>query len=120
MPWLEQIEQEVNLKLFTEKERAQGYFVKHDMSAFLRGDMKSRAEWLKTLAGLGVLSINQMCEIEGLNPVPADQGGDKRLVPLNMTTLEEAGEPQDVPESQEPNEPPDPTNEGEEDADEQY
>ena len=105
MPWLEQIEQEVNLKLFTEQERSQGYFVKHDMSAFLRGDMKSRAEWLKTLASLGVLSINQMCEIEGLNPVPAAEGGDKRLVPLNMTTLEEAGEDPTIPENQEPDEP---------------
>jgi len=120
MPWLEQIEQEVNLKLFTELERQQGYFVKHDMSAFLRGDMKSRAEWLKTLASLGVLSINQMCEIEGLNPVSPEEGGDKRLVPLNMTTLEEAGEPANVPESQEPDEPPDPTNEVEEEANEQY
>jgi phage portal protein BeeE len=91
MPWLEAIEQELNRKLFTADERAEGYFVEHNMSALLRGDMKSRAEFYTKLRDLGVLSPNQICRLENMNPIGPE--GDIRLVPLNMTSLQNAGKP---------------------------
>jgi HK97 family phage portal protein len=91
MPWCEQVEQELNFKLLTREERAKGFFIEHNMSALLRGDMKSRAEFYTKLRDLGVLSPNQICRFENLNPIGSE--GDIRLVPLNMTTLENAGKP---------------------------
>lgn len=89
MPWCEQIEQELNLKLFTRQERAAGYFVEHNMAALLRGDSKARAEFYTRLRDLGVLNPNQICRFENLNPIGPE--GEIRLVPLNMTTLANAG-----------------------------
>ena len=91
MPWLEAWEQELNFKLFTRSERLSGLYVEHNMLALLRGDMKSRGEFYKTMRDLGVFSPNDIARRENLSPIGAD--GDKRLVPLNMTTLANAGNP---------------------------
>lgn len=89
MPWCEAQEQEMNLKLLTAAERASGYYIEHALAAILRGDMRARAEFYTKLRDLGVLTPNLICEFENLNPIGPD--GDIRLVPLNMTTLENAG-----------------------------
>ena len=99
-PWCEQAEQEINRKLFTEDERQAGFYVEHDMRAFLRGDMAARGEFYLRMRDLGAMSPNEIRALENLDPVP---GGDVYLVPLNMTTLEKAGESPDPPA------PPDPT-----------
>jgi HK97 family phage portal protein len=89
-PWCAAIEQELTRKLFTREERRAGWYVEHDMRAFLRGDMKARGEFYTRLRDLGVFSPNQICEWENMNPIgPA---GDIRLVPLNMVNLEKAGQ----------------------------
>jgi HK97 family phage portal protein len=104
MPWCKAIEQELNLKLFTPEERAAGYYIEHNMAAFLRGDMKSRAEFYTKLRDLGVFSPNDICERENINPIGPE--GDIRLVPVNMQTLERAGEePEDEPEDDMEDEP---------------
>jgi HK97 family phage portal protein len=88
-PWCVQIEQVCNLRLLTPDEVAKGFYVEHALSAFMRGNSAARAQYYKDLAGLGVLSPNQVAAAEGLDPIgPA---GNKRLVPLNMTTLDAAG-----------------------------
>jgi HK97 family phage portal protein len=91
MPWLEAIEQEITFKLFTPAERRAGYYVEHNMNALLRGDMKARGEFYKTLRDLGVLSPNQIAQKENLERIGPE--GDIRLVPLNMISLELAGKP---------------------------
>jgi HK97 family phage portal protein len=95
MPWAVSVEQELNLKLFTADERRAGWYVEHDLRALLRGDMKSRAEFYTKLRDLGVLSPNDICELENLNPIGPD--GDTRLVPLNMVSLAQAGQPASEP-----------------------
>ena len=63
--------------------------------SLLRGDTAARATFYKEMWSLGVFSTNDIRELEDMNPV-AD--GDKRFVPMNMTTLEKAGEePEPVP-----------------------
>lgn len=92
MGWLEAIEQEFTFKLFTGGEQTAGYYVEHNMLALLRGDMTARGNYYKVMRDLGVFSPNDICQRENLDPLgPA---GDVRLVPLNMTTLENAGKPQ--------------------------
>ena len=91
LPWCEQIEQAINFRLFTKEERAKGLFAEHNLMAFLRGNMVARAEFYTKLRDLGVLTPNQICRFENLNPIGAE--GDIRLVPLNMTSLKNAGKP---------------------------
>jgi HK97 family phage portal protein len=92
MPWCEAMEQECNLKLLTTQDRANGYYFEHALTALLRGDMASRAEFYTKLRDLGVLTPNMICAFENLNPIGPE--GDIRLVPLNMTTLDKAGKAQ--------------------------
>lgn len=97
-PWCEQYEQMANLRLLTSEDRARGVFVEHVMTALLRGDMKSRAEFYTKLRDLGVLSVNDILELENRNPIGTS--GDVRLVPLNMVPLDRVGKTQ--AETQEP------------------
>lgn len=90
-PWCERIEQTLSMKLLTEDERQRGFYIEHALAAFLRGDSKSRGEFYKTLRDLGVITPNQIAAMEGMNPIGPE--GDIRLVPLNMTTLANAGKP---------------------------
>lgn len=63
------------------------YFVEFDTRGLLRGDASARASYYNTMHQLGVLSLNEIRAAENLNPV---DGGDIRVVPLNMQTLEQA------------------------------
>jgi len=59
------------------------------LQARQRGDQKSRYESYKTGIGNGFLSPNDVRRLENMNPI---EGGDVYLVPLNMTTLDKAGQ----------------------------
>lgn len=82
-------ETEADIKLFGPQQRGR-LVTKMNMNALLRGDTGSRKEFYKTMRELGVLSVNEIREREDMNPIGPE--GDKRLVPLNFTTLEKAGE----------------------------
>lgn len=81
-------EQEMNRRLFTPAEQAQGYFVKFAMNALLRGDMSSRAEFYKTLAEISGLTPNEIRELEEMNPIP---GLDEPYMPTNWQLARQAG-----------------------------
>lgn len=72
----------------------QGYYTKHKLEGFLRADSAARASFYNTLAGIGVLSINDILDLEDRNSI--GPMGDKRFVPLNMQTLEDATKPKPV------------------------
>ena len=65
MPWLIQVEQEWGRKLLTREDRRAGYFLKHDMSALLRGNMQARADYYTKLQATGALSPNQIASMGG-------------------------------------------------------
>jgi hypothetical protein len=54
------------------------------MLALLRGDMQARSNFYRALQSIGVLSPNEIRELENLNPIP---GGDLYMVPSNMLNL---------------------------------
>lgn len=87
--WLKLWEEEIWKKLLTDQEKDAGYFAKHNVNGLLRGDSKARAEFYKSLASIGVLSINDILELEDANPC---NGGDVRFIPLNVAVLEPSGE----------------------------
>jgi HK97 family phage portal protein len=80
-------EQTLNVKLFTGEERDQGYYVRFDLNAILRGDMKSRYDAMAVGRQWGWLSANDCRELEELEPI---EGGDIYLQPLNMVEAKKA------------------------------
>lgn len=102
-PWINAWEQELNWKLFTEAERDQGFYVKFNMNAILRGDMKTRADFYQKIFGVGGFSPNRILELEdedGIGPV-----GDHHFVPSNFVTLDRATDPAYAPGATPPPEP---------------
>jgi HK97 family phage portal protein len=97
--WAVRIEQEINRKLL-----APPYFVEHDFNAFQRGDFASQTSGMVALRNAGVYSANDILRGLRQNPIPAEDGGDVRLAPLNMVPLkrlaaEEEEAPPALPES---------------------
>jgi HK97 family phage portal protein len=92
LPWGIRLEQNYNMQLLTPSERAQGLYFKHIFEGLLRGNAADRAEFYRKMFSIGAMNINEIREKEDLDPV---EGGDVHLVPLNMTTLENAGKVQD-------------------------
>jgi len=81
-PWATRFEQEINAKLLRGKN-----YTKIGFNSLLRGDLKTREAYYKTMLDRGVYSINDVLELEDRNPV---EGGDLRLVQMNMVSLEQA------------------------------
>lgn len=94
-PWVDAWEQEMNYKLFTAEEIDKGFYAKFNMTAMLRGDMAARAEYYKSLFGVGGLSTNQILALEDMDGVGSV--GDFHFVPANYVTLERATDPNYLP-----------------------
>lgn len=90
-PWVDAWEQELNWKLFTEEEKEQGYYVKFNMNALLRGDMKARAEFYNKVFMVGGFSPNRILQLEDEDPIGPE--GDEHFVPANMVPLKRATDP---------------------------
>ncbi|WP_131193712.1 phage portal protein [Lichenihabitans psoromatis] len=68
--WLKQWEDEYDYKLFTDDEIAQGYCVRHNLNALLRGDMTARAAFYQSGIANKWLVPNEVRAWENLNKVP--------------------------------------------------
>jgi len=106
LPWLVRLEANYNMQLLTPSDKnLSGYgriYFKHNAEGILRGDTASRAAFYGAMLDRGVYSINEVREKEDMDPIP---GGDVHLVPLNFTTLENAGkapEPKQLPAPEPP------------------
>lgn len=86
LPWVTRLEQETDFKMYGRDTRK---YSKHNMSALLRGDLKARQEFYKTMLDRGVYSIDEVRAFEDMNPLE-NGNGKIRLVPMNMATLEQA------------------------------
>ncbi len=89
-PWIVRWEQSIHRVLLTEKEK-NDYFVKFNVDGLLRGDYQSRMSGYATARQNGWMSANDIRELENLDRIPAEQGGDLYLINGNMTKLEDAG-----------------------------
>lgn len=85
-PWLTRIEQAMNKALLSKSEKTR-YFVAFNMDGLLRGDYKSRMEGYAIARQNGWMSANDIRELENLNPMPPEAGGDVYLVNGNMTMI---------------------------------
>ena len=89
-PWIVRWEQSIHRVLLTEKEK-NIYFVKFNVDGLLRGDYQSRMNGYATARQNGWMSANDIRELENLDRIPEEQGGDLYLINGNMTKLEDAG-----------------------------
>jgi len=89
-PWVIRWEQALMRSLFTPAEKQQ-YFIKLNVDGLLRGDYQSRMNGYATGRQNGWLSANDIRELEDLNPIPAEEGGNLYLINGNMTKLKDAG-----------------------------
>lgn len=76
LPYVQMIEDAMERDLLTDDDRRGGVVIRFNMDASLRADFKSRQEGLKIQRESGVISPNDWREREGMNPIPAEQGGD--------------------------------------------
>lgn len=89
-PWVIRWEQSLQKSLFLPGEK-QEYFVKLNVDGLLRGDYQSRMGGYSVGRQNGWLSANDIREMENMNLIPAEEGGDLYLVNGNMTKLKDAG-----------------------------
>lgn len=72
--WIEQTEQEMNLKLFGRESNKE---VRFNVDSLLRGDLKTRMEGHATSIQNGIKTPNEVREIEGLDP---QESGDDLMI----------------------------------------
>ena len=89
-PWVVRWEQSLTRALFTQAEKAR-YFVKFNLEGLLRGDYESRMNGYATARQNGWMSANDIRELENLDRIPAEEGGDLYLINGNMLPLHQAG-----------------------------
>jgi len=85
-PWVVRWEQALMQALLLPGEK-QELFIKFNLEGLLRGDTKSRNESYATGRQNGWLSANDIRELEDMNRIPADEGGDAYLVNGNMISI---------------------------------
>lgn len=89
-PWLIRWEQSLQKALLSESEKKQ-YFIKFNVDGLLRGDYASRMQGYATARQNGWMSANDIRDMEEMNPISEEEGGNLYLVNGSFTKLADAG-----------------------------
>lgn len=89
-PWVVRWEQSIQRTLLQDEEKPR-YFVKFNLEGLLRGDYQSRMNGYATARQNGWMSANDIRELENLDRIPPESGGDLYLINGNMLPLDRAG-----------------------------
>ena len=89
-PWVMRWEQSLSRALFTEEEKKTLFF-KFNVEGLLRGDYQSRMNGYATARQNGWMSANDIRELENMDKIPAEQGGDLYLINGSMLPMQNAG-----------------------------
>lgn len=89
-PWVMRWEQSIQRSLLSVDEKKQ-YFVKFNLEGLLRGDYASRMNGYATARQNGWMSANDIRELENLDRIPVEEGGDLYLINGNMLPMSNAG-----------------------------
>lgn len=89
-PWVVRWEQSIQRTLLQDEEKSR-YFVKFNLEGLLRGDYQSRMNGYATARQNGWMSANDIRELENLDRIPPESGGDLYLINGNMLPLDRAG-----------------------------
>lgn len=86
-PWMVRHEQAIRRDFLIGADEKRRYFAKYVAEGLLRGDTLSRYQSYQSAINASWMTPNEARELEDLDPI---EGGDKRLIPLNMV---EEGKP---------------------------
>ena len=89
-PWIIRWEQSLNRALLSIEEK-KTYFFKFNVEGLLRGDYQSRMAGYATARQNGWMSANDIRELENLDKISPEDGGDLYLINGNMLPLNKAG-----------------------------
>ena len=89
-PWVIRWEQSIQRALLRPEEKKR-YFAKFNVEGLLRGDYQSRMNGYAVARQNGWMSANDIRELENLDRIPAEAGGDLYLVNGNMLPMQRAG-----------------------------
>ena len=89
-PWIVRWEQSLQKALLSDSEKGQ-YFVKFNVDGLLRGDYASRMQGYATARQNGWMSANDIRELEDMNMLSEEEGGNLYLVNGSFTKLADAG-----------------------------
>ena len=84
--WIEQTEQEMNLKLFP---RGSDFYVEFNVDGLLRGDFKTRMEAHATSIQNGIRTPNEVRDIENMGPMP--EGGNLMIQGATVPISSQSG-----------------------------
>lgn len=88
-PWLIRWEQSMVRSLLT-NEAKKGYFIKFNVDGLLRGDYESRMRGYAVARQNGWMSANDIRNLETMDQIPKEEGGDVYLVNGNMIQIKDA------------------------------
>jgi HK97 family phage portal protein len=100
-PIVQRFEAAMERDLLTEDDYRSGVIIRFNLDAGLRADFMSRQQGLRIQRDAGVISPNEWREMENMNPISDEDGGEDYVRPANMMV---AGE--EPPEPVAPAEPP--------------
>ncbi|WP_097015248.1 phage portal protein [Anaerocolumna aminovalerica] len=89
-PWVIRWEQSLQQTLLLPSEKVV-LFIKFNLDGLLRGDYQSRMNGYSVGRQNGWMSANDIRELEDMNRIPVEEGGDLYLVNGNMLPLNQAG-----------------------------
>lgn len=89
-PWIVRWEQSMQKALLSDSEKGT-YFIKFNVEGLLRGDYASRMQGYATARQNGWMNANDIRELEDMNQIPDELGGNLYLVNGSFTKLADAG-----------------------------
>lgn len=89
-PWVARWEQAMVRSLLSAEDKKR-YFIKFNVDGLLRGDYQSRMNGYAIGRQNGWMSANDIRELENLDRISEEEGGDLYLINGNMTKLKDAG-----------------------------
>ena len=90
--WLVRWEQELRRCVLTPDEKESGYYFRHNVNGLLRGDFASRMAGYASALQNGHSNIDEVRDLEDLNPLPGG-AGQAYHIQLNMATVPGTGQP---------------------------
>ena len=90
-PWLARWEQAMSRALLSGKEEKAKYFFRFNVDGLLRGEYKARMEGYAIGINNGFMCPNDVRDLENLDLIPDELGGNLYMVNGNMVPLKDAG-----------------------------
>lgn len=88
-PWSVKLEQGMYRDLLTVRQKTTMYW-KFNTNSLMRGDTTTRTQYYNTMRQTGVFSVNDVLELEDMNPLPDEMGGNDHHLNGNMIELKTA------------------------------